>query len=66
MVDLIRVMVNAVKVPLHEAIAMATVNPASALGSSKGRIEVGADADFVILSPKLEVMKTFVGGKRVY
>ena len=60
MIDLVRVMVNQVGVPLHEAVAMASANPARALGlKSKGRLEVGADADFVVLSPELEVLKRF-------
>ena len=67
MIDLVRVMVNQVGVPLHEAVAMATANPARALGlSSKGRLKIGADADFVILSPDLEVRRTLVGGERVF
>jgi N-acetylglucosamine-6-phosphate deacetylase len=67
MIDLIRVMVNEVNVPLHEAIAMASANPARALGlKSKGKVEAGGDADFVVLSPELEVAQTFVCGKEVY
>ena len=66
MIDLVRVMVSQVGVPLHEAVAMASVNPARALGlTSKGRLETGADADFVVFSPKLEVVQTFVGGERM-
>ena len=64
MIDLVRVAVNDVKIPLHEAVAMATVNPANALGSkAKGRLEVGADADFAVLSAELEVQQTFVAGE---
>ncbi|MEO5720781.1 MAG: N-acetylglucosamine-6-phosphate deacetylase [Chthoniobacterales bacterium] len=67
MIDLIRVLVTSVGVPLHEAIGMATANPARALGiSTKGRLAVGADADFVVLSPELEVRQTFVAEKRVF
>ena len=67
MIDLIRTMVHHVKVPLLEAIAMATTNPAAAIGlENKGRIAVGADADFVVLSPKLEVLKTFSVGEKIY
>jgi N-acetylglucosamine-6-phosphate deacetylase len=67
MIDLVRVAVNEVKIPLHEAVAMATENPARALGSKmKGRLEAGADADFVVLSPELEVRQTFVAGKEVF
>ncbi len=67
MIDLIRVVVQRVGVPLHEAIGMATANPARALGiSTKGRLAVGADADFVVLSPELEVRQTFVAARRVF
>jgi N-acetylglucosamine-6-phosphate deacetylase len=63
MIDLVRTMVHDVKVPLHEAIAMATMNPADAIGlKAKGRIETGADADLVVLSPDLKVLKTFLAG----
>jgi N-acetylglucosamine-6-phosphate deacetylase len=67
MIDLVRVIVNDVKIPLHEAVAMATANPARALGSTaKGKLEVGADADFLVLSPDLEVVETFIAGAAVY
>lgn len=62
MIDLVRVMVREVGVPLPEAIRMATLNPARALGlKSKGVIAPGADADLVVLSPELEVLATFAG-----
>jgi N-acetylglucosamine-6-phosphate deacetylase len=63
MIDLVRTMVHKVDVPLHEAVAMATQNPARAIGlENKGCLAVGADADFVVLSPRLEVARTFVAG----
>ena len=67
MSDLVRTMVHDVNVPLHEAIAMATENPANAVGlGTKGRLTVGGDADFVVLSPQLDVKRTFVLGKEVW
>ena len=67
MIDLVRVMVNQVGVPLHEAVAMATANPARALGlSTKARLKPGADADFVILSRDLEVRRTLIAGERIF
>lgn len=67
MIDLVRVMVKEVGVPLAEAVAMATANPARALGAAaKGKLEVGADADLVVLSPELEVLQTFVGGSQIF
>jgi N-acetylglucosamine-6-phosphate deacetylase len=67
MIDLVRVIVNRVGVPLPEALAMASTNPARALGlTTKGKLEAGADADFVVFSPELEVQQTFVAGERVF
>jgi N-acetylglucosamine-6-phosphate deacetylase len=63
MIDLVRNMVHRVAVPLHEAVAMVTQNPARSLGlQAKGRLRVGADADLVILSPDLEILRVFAGG----
>jgi N-acetylglucosamine-6-phosphate deacetylase len=67
MIDLVRVMVNQVGVPLNEAVTMATANPARALGlDTKGKIKTGADADLVILSRDLEVRRTLIAGERVF
>jgi N-acetylglucosamine-6-phosphate deacetylase len=64
MIDLVRAMIMKVNVPLHEAVMMATENPARAIGlEGKGRLEVGADADLVVLSPELEVVRTLAGGE---
>jgi N-acetylglucosamine-6-phosphate deacetylase len=60
------VMANEVGVALHEAVAMASANPARALGlTAKGKLEAGADADLIVMSPRLEVLQTFVGGERI-
>lgn len=67
MVDLMRTMVRKVDVPLHEAVAMATQNPARAIGlETKGRLMVGVDADFVVLSPQLDVVRTFRCGEEIW
>ena len=67
MIDVIRTLVNEVEVPLHEAITMATGNPACAIGlRTKGRLAVGGDADFAILSPELEVLRTFAGAEEIF
>jgi len=45
------------------AVAAASQNPARvARIANKGVLAVGADADFVVLSPEGEVLRTFVGG----
>ena len=67
MIDLVRTMTTKVNVPLHEAVVMATENPARAIGlERKGCLEVGADADLVVLSPELEVVRTFSGGEEIW
>ena len=67
MIDLVRTLVRDVDLPLHEAIAMATVNSARAIGlEMKGRLAVEVDADFVVISPELEVLRTFVGGEEIF
>ncbi len=67
MIDLVATMVREVGVPLHEAVMMASGNPARAAAlPTKGRIEPGADADFVVLSPDLDVLQTFVAGERIF
>jgi N-acetylglucosamine-6-phosphate deacetylase len=66
MIDLVGKMVREVNVPLNEAIAMATENPARSTGlETKGRLIVGADADLVALSSQLDVVRTFRCGEVV-
>ena len=67
MIDLVRTMFETVHVPLHEAISMATLTPARVIGlEAKGRLQVGADADLVVLSPGLQVLETFVAGESIF
>ncbi|MFY9703750.1 MAG: N-acetylglucosamine-6-phosphate deacetylase [Terriglobales bacterium] len=48
---------------LQHAVAAASRNPARAARiANKGVIAAGADADFLVLSPKGEVLRTFIGG----
>jgi N-acetylglucosamine-6-phosphate deacetylase len=66
MIHLVQTMVRKVNVPLNEAVAMVTQNPARAIGlATKGRLAVGADADLVVLSPELDVLRTFAAGKEI-
>lgn len=54
-------------VPLEEALRMASLYPADAVGaSSKGRLKTGADADFVVLDRNLALCATYIAGERVY
>jgi N-acetylglucosamine-6-phosphate deacetylase len=48
---------------LSQAVAAASRNPARVVRlANKGVLSAGADADFVILNPAGEVLRTFVGG----
>jgi N-acetylglucosamine-6-phosphate deacetylase len=49
---------------LQQAIRLATLNPARVAGfTDRGKLEAGAVADFVVLSPSGEVRKTVIGGE---
>ncbi|MGV0877219.1 N-acetylglucosamine-6-phosphate deacetylase [Martelella sp. FLE1502] len=53
--------------PLEEALRMATLYPAEAVGArSKGRLKPGADADMVLLSDDLTLSASYIAGERVY
>ena len=56
------------KIPLHECVNCASLNPATTLGiqDKKGSIKEGKDADFVILDNEFNVKKTIIGGKVKY
>ena len=55
------------RIPLEDAVRMATETPASILGfTKKGRIMVGADADLTLLAPDGMVSETIVTGETVY
>ena len=51
-------------IPLWECVNCATLNPATAIGVAdrKGSIEVGKDADIVVLDDEFNVKKTIIGG----
>lgn len=61
-------MVTLSKVPLPEAVEMASHTPATilGLGERKGRLAAGYDADVMVLDKQFDVSMTFVAGKRVY
>ena len=51
-------------IPLWECVNCATLNPATTIGVAdrKGSIEVGKDADIVVLDEQFNVKKTIIGG----
>jgi N-acetylglucosamine-6-phosphate deacetylase len=67
MIDCVRNMVTLGGVSMVEAVRMATLSPAAALGieSKKGVLRPGADADLVIFDDQFAIQQTIVGGRRV-
>ena len=65
--DMARAVANAVSMvglDVEEALRMASLYPARAIGlNDRGRIAVGQRADLVLLDDKLRVTKTWIGGE---
>jgi N-acetylglucosamine-6-phosphate deacetylase len=55
-------------IPLEDAVKMASLTPAKSVGidHTKGSIELGKDADVIIVGQDLALQKTIVGGKVVF
>lgn len=68
MVQAVKNMVDMAGIPLHEAVRMASLNPARLLGrqNSKGALAPGMDADIVLLDKDFNVRLTMVCGEIVY
>jgi N-acetylglucosamine-6-phosphate deacetylase len=68
MVQMVRNMVELAGASLSDAVRMASLNPARALGigGRKGSIEPRKDADMVIFTDKFAVLKTIIGGRLEY
>jgi N-acetylglucosamine-6-phosphate deacetylase len=53
-------------VPLHGAVALASLHPARYLGlQDRGRLEPGMRADVLMLSPELDVEGVYIGGEQI-
>ena len=67
MAGAVRNMVELAGLPLERIVPLATEVPAriAGIGDRKGRIEIGYDADLVVLSHKLEVEKVIARGEDV-
>ena len=55
-------------IPLEAAVAMSSIQPARVLGlgQRKGSIEIGKDADFIIVSKRLDCLTTVSRGRVLY
>jgi len=55
-------------ISLPRAVRLASANPAQVrgLGSRKGQIEAGFDADLVLMTPSCEVLRTWIRGECYY
>lgn len=61
-------MVYKLNVPIHHAIRMASLNPAKAIGvdKNKGSIEIGKDADLLLLDKDINIKASVVGGNIIW
>jgi len=67
LIDLVQAMIRSAEVPLPDAIAMVSRNPAREAGlTDKGEIAIGKDADLIVLSPELQVLQTYVNGVEIF
>ncbi|UPA23358.1 N-acetylglucosamine-6-phosphate deacetylase [Shinella oryzae] len=68
MASCIRFMHKAVGVDLEEALRMASLYPAEAIGMTgrKGRLTHGHDADFAVIDDGVNVVSTWIGGTPVF
>jgi N-acetylglucosamine-6-phosphate deacetylase len=56
------------KLEIHEAVGLASINPAKLIGldQAKGSIEIGKDADIIFFDDKLNVKLTIMEGRIIY
>lgn len=68
MIDAVEFMHSAIGLPIEEALRMASLYPAEAMGIEQehGHLIPGARADFVHLSADRHVNSTWIGGTQVY
>lgn len=60
--------IMAAGVPFEAAVAMSTIQPARVVGidEHKGSLEAGKDADFIVVSKRLDCLMTLSGGRIVH
>ncbi|MBP1993286.1 N-acetylglucosamine-6-phosphate deacetylase [Paenibacillus eucommiae] len=68
MIDALRYMVREVGVSVAEASRYASGNPAKALGLEQrtGSIAAGKQADLLLLSPELDIQRTWIHGREIH
>jgi len=67
MLSCVRFAYQQLGVSMGDALNMASLYPAEAIGCAhKGQLAEGMDADFVILSPDMDLVSTWIGGTCVY
>ncbi|THF48062.1 N-acetylglucosamine-6-phosphate deacetylase [Allorhizobium terrae] len=67
MLSCVRFIHHHLRLPLPEALNMASLYPAQAINCNhKGQLAVGLDADFLLLSPEIELRSTWIGGNCVH
>lgn len=65
--DAVHNMVTMLNIPIQDAIRMATLSPAEAIGVSKhkGSIEIGKDADMLLFDDDVNISSVFIAGNCV-
>jgi N-acetylglucosamine-6-phosphate deacetylase len=68
MIDAVNNVMKFLNISIEDAVAMASTNPAKKLGvfDHKGSIEVGKDADFVVLDKNYQILMTICKGRIEY
>ncbi|MFS0750367.1 N-acetylglucosamine-6-phosphate deacetylase [Oceanobacillus sp. 1P07AA] len=68
MIDGVKNMLSLNGVDIEDVIQMASVNPAKQIGifDKKGSIEVGKDADLLLVNEELDIQYTICGGETAY
>jgi len=66
--QMLPVLIDAVGIPLVEAVRMASLTPARAIGwaDRKGSLEKGKDADVAVFNPDFTAWRTMIGGRWVW
>jgi N-acetylglucosamine-6-phosphate deacetylase len=65
---MLRVVTAQAGFPLHEAVRMASLTPATVigLGATKGSLAAGKDADMAVFSPDLRAQRTIIAGRTTW